>query len=99
METKIKGVQIDEKGLFIWGTFKKTKGDKEAVGYFKELLKQTLIDFKNQDKTNINYLGVDFVKKSQELKCKGCKKEMKHNQWNFNNYCSDCVKDWKTDTI
>lgn len=50
-------------------------------------------------KPNINYLGVDFVKKSQELKCKGCKKVIKHNQWNFNNYCSDCVKDWKTDTI
>ena len=27
METEIKGVQIDEKGLFIWGTFKKTKGE------------------------------------------------------------------------
>lgn len=39
------------------------------------------------------------MKKSQELKCKGCKKGIKHNQWNFNNYCSDCVKDWKTDTI
>lgn len=29
METTIKGVQIDEKGLFIWGTFKKTKGEGE----------------------------------------------------------------------
>jgi len=27
MKTEIKGVQIDEKGLFIWGTFKKTKGE------------------------------------------------------------------------
>lgn len=28
METKIKGVQIDEKGLFIWETFKKKANDK-----------------------------------------------------------------------
>lgn len=28
METIVKGVQIDDKGLFIWGTFKKTKGVK-----------------------------------------------------------------------
>jgi len=60
------GVWIATRGDIVCSTFKTRK---EAVTWFKELLKQTLKDYENQDKTNefnyeisIKLLNISYVK-------------------------------------